>query len=107
APVEAQIADAQRRWEPVFAALTADYKNDEDSIQRSGSLRESVPRTTGLGGPQLAPTAAQLDYAKRFDAAYAAAIAGYNGYVSSLGPLQAALKRAGVKPLDGTNAVTP
>ncbi len=107
APVELQIADAQRRWEPVFAALTADYKNDEDSIQRAGSLRESVPRTTGLGGPQLAPTAAQLDYAKRFDAAYAAAMAGYNGYVNSLGPLQAALKRAGVKPLDGTNAVSP
>ncbi len=106
APLERQIADARQRWQPVFSAITADYKNDEDSIQRPGSLRESVPRT-GFGGPQLPPTAAQLDYARRFDAAYAAAMAGYNGYVSSLRPLQAALKRAGIKPLEGTTPVTP
>jgi hypothetical protein len=105
--LEAQIADAQRRWQPVFAAFTADYKNDEDSIQRAGSLRESIPRTTGLGGPQLPPTAAQLDYSKRFDDAYAAAMNDYNTYVASLGPLQAALKKAGLKPLAGTTAVTP
>lgn len=101
------IADAQTRFQPVFAAFTADYKNDEDSIQRPGSLRESIPRTTGFGGPQLPPTAAQLDYAKRFDAAYAAAMTGYNDYVSSLAPLQAALKRAGIKPLEGASSLTP
>ncbi len=101
-----QIADARQRREPVFSAFTADYKNDEDSIQRGGSLRESVPRT-GFGGPQLPPTAAQLDYAKRFDAAYAAAIGGYNAYVASLAPLQAALKKAGMKPLDGVTPLTP
>ena len=104
--LRAAIAAAQQRRQPVFAAFTADYKNDEDSIQRPGSLRESVPRT-GFGGPQLPPTAAQLDYAKRFDAAYAAAMAGYDEYVSSLGPLQAALKKAGIKALDGTNPLTP
>jgi hypothetical protein len=90
----------------VFAAFTADYKNDEDSIQRPGSLRESIPRT-GLGGAQLPPTAAQLDYASRFDAAYAAAVTQYNAYVASLSPLQAALKQAGIKPLDGVNPATP
>ncbi len=104
--LEQEIVSLQQQWQPVFAAFTADYKNDEDSIQRPGSLRESVPRT-GLGGPQLPPTAAQLDYAKRFDAAYAAAMGGYNGYVSSLGPLQAALKKAGMKPLDGATPLTP
>ena len=31
----------------------------------------------------------------------------YNTYVASLGPLQAALKKAGLKPLAGTTAVTP
>jgi photosystem II stability/assembly factor-like uncharacterized protein len=102
----AQIAGATQRWQPVFAEFTADYKNDEDSIQRPGSLRESIPRT-GLGGPELPPTAAQLDYAKRFDAAYAEAIAGYNAYVESLAPLQAALQRAGMKPLAGATPVTP
>ena len=105
--IEAQITTAQAAWQPVFGAFTADYKNDEDSIQRPGSLRESIPRTSGLGGPQLPPTAAQLDYAKRFDAAYAAAVDGYNRYVSSLAPLQAALKDAGLKPLQETNPLTP
>jgi photosystem II stability/assembly factor-like uncharacterized protein len=101
------IAAAQTRWQPVFAAFTADYKNDEDSIQRPGSLRESIPRTTGFGGPQLPPTAAQLDYSKRFDAAYAAAMAGYNDYVGSLAAIQAALKRVGLKPLEGATPLTP
>jgi len=107
AALEAQIADARSRRQPVFAAFTADYRNDEDSIQRSGSLRESIPRTTGLGGPQLPPTAAQLDYSKRFDDAYAAAMNGYNAYVASLEPLQAALKKSGLKPLAGATALTP
>jgi photosystem II stability/assembly factor-like uncharacterized protein len=101
-----QVAGAQQEWAVVFAAFTADYKNDEDSIQRPGSLRESIPRT-GLGGAQLPPTAAQLDYASRFDAAYAAAVTQYNAYVASLSPLQAALKQAGIKPLDGVNPATP
>lgn len=100
------IGSAQTRWQPVFDAFTADYKNDEDSIQRPGSLRESVPRT-GFGGPQLPPTAAQLDYAKRFDAAYAAAMDGYNAYVASLQPLQAQLRGAGRKPLEGVTQLTP
>ncbi len=101
-----QIADAQARRQHVFAAFTADYKNDEDSIQRAGSLRESVPRT-GFGGSQLPPTAAQLDFAKRFDAAYAQAMEGYNDYVGTLGRLQALLKNAGIKPLDGLSPVAP
>ncbi len=100
AAVLQQVTAAQQGWSPVFDAFTADYKNDEDSIQRPGSLRESVPRT-GLGGAQLPPTAAQLDYASRFDAAYAAAVAQYDSYLSSLSTLQAALKKAGIKPLDG------
>jgi len=102
AAIAAQIAEAQQQWTGVFAAFTANYKNDEDSIQRGGSLRESVPRT-GFGSVQLPPTAAQEDYAKRFDAAYAAAVAQYDAYVASLAPLQAALKKAGLKPLEGLN----
>ena len=104
--LQSQIAAAQQQWVSVFGAFTADYKNDEDSIQRPGSLRESMPRT-GFGTVQLPPTAAQLDYAKRFDAAYATAVSGYNSYVGSLEKLQTALKGAGVKPLQGLNPVTP
>jgi photosystem II stability/assembly factor-like uncharacterized protein len=105
--LEQQIADAQAHWQPIFSAFTADYKNDEDSIQRPGSLRESIPRTSGFGGPQFPPTAAQLDYSRRFDAAYATAMQNYNAYVNSLTALQTALKGAGLKPLQGANPVTP
>ena len=104
--LQSQIAAAQQQWVAVFGAFTADYKNDEDSIQRPGSLRESMPRT-GFGTVQLPPTVAQLDYAKRFDAAYGTAMSGYNSYVGSLEKLQTALKVAGVKPLQGLNPVTP
>ena len=107
ASIKSQIAAAQQAWTPVFGAFTADYKNDEDSIQRPGSLRESVPRTSGFGGVQLPPTKAQLDYAQRFDTAYNAAIAGFNQYVSSLAGLQSALKQAGLKPLEGVTPVMP
>jgi photosystem II stability/assembly factor-like uncharacterized protein len=106
AAIAGQISSAQAQWSDVFAAFTADYKNDEDSIQRAGSLRESIPRT-GLGGPSLPPTAAQLNYAKRFDAAYYAAMSKYDTYVASLSPLQSALKQAGLKPLQGTTPVNP
>jgi photosystem II stability/assembly factor-like uncharacterized protein len=102
----ARIARAQKSWQGVFSSFTADYKNDEDSIQRPGSLRESLPRT-GFGAVQWPPTAEQLDYAKRFDAAYAAAFAKYNAYVTSLGSLDGALKNAGLKPVNGASAVSP
>ena len=41
AAVAGQIAGAQNAWNPVFAAFTADYKNDEDSIQKAGSMAGS------------------------------------------------------------------
>ncbi|MBV8154727.1 MAG: hypothetical protein JOY98_09920 [Candidatus Eremiobacteraeota bacterium] len=106
AALTAQIAAAQAKFAGVFDAFTANYKNDEDSIQRGGSLRESVPRS-GLGGLQWPPTAAQLDYSKRFDDAYNAAFASYNAYAASLATLNAALKAAGVKPIEGAIAVQP
>jgi photosystem II stability/assembly factor-like uncharacterized protein len=106
AAIADEIADAQQHWNAVFANFTADYKNDEDSIQRGGSLRESIPRT-GFGGPQLPPTAAQLDLASRFDEAYASAMAQYNAFVGSLAPLQAKLHGANLPAIEGVNPVTP
>jgi photosystem II stability/assembly factor-like uncharacterized protein len=106
ASLEAKVSGARTRWDDVFATFTADYHNDEDSIQRGGSLRESVPRS-GFGGPQWPPTTELLDYAKRFDDAYAAAFAKYNAYVASLKPLNAELKAAGMKPIDGVTTMSP
>jgi len=86
-------------------------------VQRVGDTRASRPilddgaasreGLVGIAGTQLPPTAEQLDYGRRFDAAYSAAVAKYDAYLISLEPLQAALKKAGIKPLQGTNQVAP
>jgi photosystem II stability/assembly factor-like uncharacterized protein len=96
---------AKKRWQDVFSTFTADYHNDEDSIQRPGSLRESVP-STGFG-VQLPPTPAQADLASRFDTAYDAAFAKYNAFVDSLQPLSKQLQAAGMKPIAGAKTMTP
>jgi hypothetical protein len=88
-----KIAAAKAQWQSVFASLTANFKNGEDAVEHPGSLREQIPRT-GFGAA-APPTAAQLDYAARWDTAYDAAFAKYNDYVKSL----AGLSIDGAKPV--------
>ena len=101
----AQVAAAKASRDAVFSVFTADYKNDEDSIQRPGSLRESVPRT-GFGAQQP-PTAATLTYAAQFDGAYTAAFTRYNNFVKSLTGLSGDLHAKGKKPIAGAITITP
>ncbi len=92
----AQVDAVQKSQDAVFHRFTADYKNDEDSIQYPGQLREDIPRS-GFGGAQP-PTPALLDYAKRFDREYAAEVAVYRSYVKNqYDPLAARLKAAGIR----------
>jgi murein L,D-transpeptidase YcbB/YkuD len=77
-----KVAAAKAQWQDVFSTFTANFKNGEDSIQHPGSLREEIPRT-GYGS-DAPPTAAQLDYAMRWDTLYTAAFTKYNNYVQSL-----------------------
>jgi hypothetical protein len=102
-----QINAAESGRSDVFALFTADYHNDEDSIQRPGALREDVPSGGFLRGGNQPPTPALLEFAARFDTQYQTAFAKYNAYIAGLSPLQSALKTAGIKPLDGTTPVTP
>ncbi|HEX8807225.1 MAG TPA: hypothetical protein VF741_09755, partial [Candidatus Aquilonibacter sp.] len=64
-------------------------------VEHPGSLREEIPR--GGFGAASPPTAAQLDTASRWDAAYAAAFTKYNDYVKSLNGLK----------VEGAKEVTP
>jgi hypothetical protein len=105
--LSSQIAAAESDRASLFALFTADYHNDEDSIQRPGALREDVPSSGFLRGGNQPPTASLLEYAARFDDAYRAAFGKYDAYVTGLAPLQAALKSAGLKPLDGASSVAP
>ncbi|MGZ3503647.1 MAG: VPS10 domain-containing protein [Vulcanimicrobiaceae bacterium] len=97
----AKVADAMKQRDALFNEFTADYHNDEDSIQRPGKLREDVPRG-GFGAP-TPPTQAVLDYARRYDAEFAAAIAKYNAYVS--GTLTPLSKQLG-KSISGAETVS-
>ncbi len=92
----AKVTAAQSAQNAIFSKFTANYQNDEDSIQYPGQLREDVPRS-GFGGPQP-PTAALLEYAKRFDTEFASAVAQYRAYVKNVyDPLESQLRTAGIR----------
>jgi photosystem II stability/assembly factor-like uncharacterized protein len=100
----AQINAAIGQHDALFSTFTADYHNDEDSIQRPGQLREDIPG--GYGGSP--PTAQTLEYAGRYDKEYNAAIALYNAYVNAtLAPLSKALQAASQKPIAEAQTVSP
>lgn len=100
AALQNRVVRALAMHDAIFGAFTANYHNDEDSIQRPGALREDIPR--GGFGPATPPTAAVLEYARRFDAEYASAMARYNAYVrGTLMPLSAELKSARQPALGG------
>ncbi|MDQ2992912.1 MAG: glycosyl hydrolase [Candidatus Eremiobacteraeota bacterium] len=87
ADVATTIGAALAEHDAIFSLFTADYHNDEDSIQRPGGLREDLP---GGFGAAAAPTQAQLEFDARYDAEYATAVARYNAYVVKyLTPLKA------------------
>jgi hypothetical protein len=92
----AKVEAAQKAQDAIFRRFTANYQNDEDSIQFPGQLREDVPRA-GFGGAQP-PTPALLEYAKRFDREYAKAVADYRIYVRTVyDPVAAELRTVGIR----------
>ncbi|MBC5820835.1 MAG: hypothetical protein GIX01_02445, partial [Candidatus Eremiobacteraeota bacterium] len=66
----------------VRGELTADYHNDEDSIQIPGKLREDLQGLdlSGTGGP---PTQAERSLAARVAAEYAAAMRDVSAFFAS------------------------
>ena len=101
AKLQAALAGARA----VRSDLTADYHNDEDSIQRPGKLREDIEDFAGgyRTGP---PSAATRAYASRANAEYTAVMARVSAFFAGdVSTADAALKAAGRKPL--TNDPSP
>ena len=96
AALQKQIDAALASREAIFHVLTADFHNDEDSIQRPGALREEYQGLGFFGAGIVTP--AVRNYGSRVEAAYRAAAEQYNAYVRSLSGVDAALKAAGVAP---------
>jgi hypothetical protein len=92
----AQVESAERTRDQLFNRLTANFHNDEDSIQRPAQLREDIEGLQGLSGP---PLPALLAYAATVDQRYRNAMSQYGAFASSVTTLNAALHAAGVKEL--------
>jgi photosystem II stability/assembly factor-like uncharacterized protein len=74
----------------VFDQLTANYQNDEDSIQMPGKVREDVQTIMFFGGAVITP--AMRDYARRVEGDLNSATATYDMFVKTQIPaLNAAL----------------
>jgi photosystem II stability/assembly factor-like uncharacterized protein len=95
AALQKQIAAALAERNRLFSELTADYHNDEDSIQRPGALREDLQGLGWFGAGIITP--AVDDYANRCYKAYLSAAGSYNAYVRTLAPIEVALKAAGAQ----------
>ena len=104
AAMQQQIAQALSTRDSIFSELTADYHNDEDGIQRPGALREDMQGLGFFGQGLITP--AVSDYGRRVDAAYRSAVARYNAFIRTLGPVNAQLRAAGLKT-PSANTVTP
>jgi photosystem II stability/assembly factor-like uncharacterized protein len=74
-----KLAAILKAHDDVFNFFTADYHNDEDSIQMPGKLREDVQGLAFSGGTVITP--ASLDYEKRVRAEYADGTTRYNAFV--------------------------
>ena len=84
ADATAKLAALTQAHDDLFNTLTADYHNDEDSIQLPGKLREDVQGVLFGGGTVVTP--ALTDYASRVQKDLNAAIARYNTFVKTQVP---------------------
>lgn len=90
-------AIAKARGE-LFDFLTADFHNDEDSIQRQGKLREDLQGLGNFG--QTVYTPALESYMNRVTAELHSGVAQYNTFVrSQLSPLNDVSKALNLKPI--------
>jgi hypothetical protein len=95
AALDAKLAATMNGAQAVKDLLTADYHNDEDSIQRPGKLREDIQLNAGLP-----LTVAARAYAARVDAEYAVAMRNVDAFFrSDVASTNTLLKRAGKAPL--------
>ncbi|MDQ2909130.1 MAG: hypothetical protein M3R44_07260, partial [Candidatus Eremiobacteraeota bacterium] len=88
--------------------LTADYQNDEDSIQRPGELRENLQALVGSRAGSGPPTAATLDLAARIDADYRAQMRAVTAFFArDVAAADTTLRRSGSAPLVQSESPKP
>ncbi|MDP9024136.1 MAG: hypothetical protein M3N13_02015, partial [Candidatus Eremiobacteraeota bacterium] len=102
---KANNTDAQAKLDAILTAkksafdfLTANFQNDEDSIELPGALREDVQFLQFVGGTVITPA---IEYhMKRITAEYRRGVSGYNGFVKmELPALNEVLRSLNEKPV--------
>ena len=101
--VLAALSALSGRRQGMFDILTANYQNDEDSIERPGALREDFEQLYFAAQSLITPPT--LAFAHRLDGKYARALGQYNAFVGTLPALQAEMKAAGLTPIAGIGTV--
>jgi len=97
-PLAAQLRAVRAKALALRGELTADYTNDEDSIQRPGRLREDMEGLFFAAGAP--PSAATRDYAARVRATYLAVMRDVAAFErDDVARADAALRAAGFAPL--------
>jgi hypothetical protein len=100
--LKAQLATVHTQALALRGAITADFANGEDNLQRPGLLREDLGRTQYVSGP---PSAAQRDFARRVDAIYAATMKRVATFeTGEIAQTDVALKAAGMPALATSGA---
>jgi hypothetical protein len=104
--LQAQIDSALKGRSDLFDMITADYKNFEDFIQRPGKLREDIQNVAFSLTAPVTPSMRQLG--DRVDVTYRSVVEKYNAYARTTVPaLNAALQKAGVKPVTSLTPLQP
>ena len=96
------------RAHAVRGILTADYHNDEDSIQRPGKVREDLQSLFGYRASTGPPSAAVRSYAARVDAEYDAAMREVRAFFANdVASADATLRKSNAAPLAQSEPVPP
>jgi photosystem II stability/assembly factor-like uncharacterized protein len=96
AATQSKLEAAETARKAVFDALTANFQNDEDSIQMPGKVREDLQTTMFLGGTVVTP--ALRDYMRRVEGELASASGAYDAFMKTQFPaLNATLQSLKVK----------
>ena len=98
AEAQAKLAAISAAKKSTFDFLTANFQNDEDSIQLPGALREDMQFLQFVGGTVITP--ALTDYMNRINGEYRTGVTRYDDFVKTQIPsLNDTLKSLNLKPV--------
>jgi photosystem II stability/assembly factor-like uncharacterized protein len=103
----ARVNSVAAARDALFYRFTANFKNDEDSIERPGALREDLEGFLGFFGGSDPPTPAIQSISDRVDADYRNVMGSYNDFAHRVESLNRSLRSAGAPAIAVPPAISP